>query len=555
MSKTELRRYNAAYQRKRRAAERAVRNHPTFLGMEDPVEAAVRAFDPVDRWPDDPATAVAEWAEAKLVVPTGILAGKPFVIPDWQREFLAGALAPDVREAALCTARKNGKTGIIAALLLAHLVGPLRLRNWRCIVVSLTGPHAAELKRQVGEICEASAHKESRLTDIRNLGSPPPGRILGPFGEVQCLAADKSSGHAVGCDLAIIDEAGLLEENKREMWQAVSTSRSGRDGRLVSISVRGHSPMFREQLEREGEPGFYIQRHEPDRDADPFDPATWAAANPGLESGIKSLNYLQNEARKARGSAADMRGFRTWELNQPMSPEDEPLVDPAAWEACETDSRPERGGLCFLGVDLGASLSLSAACAVWESGRVEWWHAASESPDPLERGRRDGVGSIYADAVESGHLILCGGEAVDWQRFLARVFSDLSGERVIMGADRFRKSELVDAMARGGFRPQAMEWRGIGAGPTADGSHDVRSFQRAVAHRTLHSPRDPIARVAFASAVLRRDPAGNPGLDKRHFNRRIDAASACVIACGLRAMAAARKVAAGGPGFRIARAG
>lgn len=531
--------------RRRRLAQRAVREHPDLFGAPDPLAEVIDALSPVERWPDDPATAVADWAEEKLLVPTGLLAGKPFIIPDWQREFLAGALAPDVREAALCTARKNGKTGIIAALLLGFLVGPLRLRNWRALVVSLTGQHASELKRQVGEICEASG-----ILNVRIMATPAPGRIVGPFGDVQCLAADKSSGHAVGCDMAIIDEAGLLDENQRAMWQGVSTSRSGRDGRLVCISVLGHSPMFAEMLERDGDPDIFVQRHEPARDADPFDEMTWQAANPGLGS-IKSAVYMRNEARKARKSAAAMRGFRTWELNQPVKPDDEPLVDPAAWEACETDSRPPRAGLCFLGVDLGASLSLSAACAVWQSGRVEWWHAASESPEPMERGRLDGVGSIYADAVEAGHLILCGGLAVDWPRFLARVFADLAGERVIMGADRFRKSELVDCMARGGFRPAAMEWRGIGAGATADGSHDVRAFQRAVADGELHSPRDPIARVAFASAVLRRDPAGNPGLDKRHFNRRIDAASACVIACGLRAMAAARSMASAGPGFRV----
>lgn len=314
--------------------------------------------------------------------------------------------------------------------------------------------------------------------------------------------------------------------------------------------------MFGEMLERDGEPGFYVQRHEPPANADPFDPLTWAAANPGLESGIKSVNYMQLEARKARGSAADMRGFRTWELNQPVAPDDEPLVDPADWERCERPTLPPRSGMCYLGVDLGASLSLSAACAVWEdTGRVEWWHAASEHPEPLERGRRDGVGTIYADALEAGYLTLCGGHAVDWPRFLARIFADLQGERVVMGADRFRKSELLDCMARGGFRPVAMEWRGIGAGATADGSHDVRAFQRAVADRAIFSRADPIARLAFASAILRRDPAGNPGLDKRHGNRRIDAASACVIACGLRAMAAARKAPANGPGFRVARAG
>lgn len=531
--------------RAHRAARRAVRDHPDLFGLPDPSETIIAALSPVEAWPEDPAAAVADWAEENLIVPTGLLAGQPFVIPGWQRRFLAGALAPDVREAALSTARKNGKTGIIAALLLGFLVGPLRTRNWRSLVVSLTGQHAGELKRQVTEICGASG-----IHNVKSMSTPSPGRILGPFGEVQCLAADKASGHAVGCDLAIIDEAGLLEENKRALWQGVSTSRSGRDGRLICISVRGHSPMFGEMLERAGEDGFYIQRHEPEPGSDPLDVDTWKAANPGLGT-IKSESYMALEARKAAGNAADMRGFRTWELNEPLSPDDEPLVDRMAWESCETPEPVPRGGLCFLGIDLGASLSLSAACAVWESGRVEWWHAASAQPAPLERGRADACGTLYVDAMAAGHLQICGGHAVDWPAFLVNVFESLEGERIVMGSDRYRKSELLDALARSGVRPVSMEWRGTGAGATADGSHDVRAFQRQVAERELSSPVDPLARWAIGNATIRRDPAGNPGIEKRHGNRRIDAASAAVIACGLRAMRAARASTAPGPGFRV----
>ncbi len=140
---------------------------------------------------------------------------------------------------------------------------------------------------------------------------------------------------------------------------------------------------------------------------------------------------------------------------------------------------------------------------------------------------------------------------MDWQLFLAGVFESLAGERIVMGVDRFRKSEVVDVLARGGWMPSAMEWRGVGAGATTDGSHDVRSFQRMIDHGTLKTSPDPIARSAMASASIRRDPAGNPALEKRHANRRIDAASACVIASGCPHMAAARKVSRGGPGFRV----
>ena len=40
----------------------------------------------------------------------------------------------------ISVARKNGKSGLIAALALAYLVGPLNATLWRGIVVSLDGP-------------------------------------------------------------------------------------------------------------------------------------------------------------------------------------------------------------------------------------------------------------------------------------------------------------------------------------------------------------------------------------------------------------------------------
>ena len=64
-----------------------------------------------------------DWIESTLIVPSGLLAGQPFRVEDWQRRFLRGALADGIQEAALVVARKNGKTAILAALVLAYLLG------------------------------------------------------------------------------------------------------------------------------------------------------------------------------------------------------------------------------------------------------------------------------------------------------------------------------------------------------------------------------------------------------------------------------------------------
>ena len=94
---------------------------------------------------------VADWAESRLTIPTGPLRGQPFKIADWQRQFLVDALAPGIREAGLSVARKNGKSGLIAALLLAYLVGPLNSTLWRGIVVSETGLLAASAGGSSGQ--------------------------------------------------------------------------------------------------------------------------------------------------------------------------------------------------------------------------------------------------------------------------------------------------------------------------------------------------------------------------------------------------------------------
>ena len=465
-------------------------------------------------------------------MPAGRLRGEPFTIPEWQRAFLRGALAPAVTLACLSTARKNGKSGLIAALLLGYLVGPLRRDNWRALVVSLTGQLAGELRRQVEEISAAS-----RLYGVEVRRSPSPGRLVAASGSVDILAADKASGHAAGADLAIVDEAGLLPERRRPLWDAIRTATSGRDGRVVCISVLGDGPMFREALDRDGEPGVFVRRYEAPRDCDLSDRAAWEAANPGLGRGIKSSAYMEAAAREAISNPNSAAGFRSLDLNQPIQPAVELLCDLERWKAIEGDP-PEPKGRCWVGLDLGGSSSLTAAVALWESGAMRCWVAIPAVPDPLSRGRRDGVGDAYVRAIDSGHLTVCGQHITDVRAFSAAVL-DAVPEDAVIGMDRYRKSEFLEVLAALDRTP-TIRWRGAGASATADGSADVRAFQRAVAERTFTCEVNPMMRLALAMAAVRRDSAGNPALDKSTRDARIDLASAAVIACGLRALATRR---------------
>ena len=265
-----------------------------------------------------------------------------------------------MKEAGLSVARKNGKSGLVAAILLAFLVGPFYRPKFRVVVVSMTGDLAKELRLQVEEIAKASglydddasvAKRKPLEGLVTTLKSPSPGSIESTEGEVKILAADKASGHAVGADLAIIDEAGLLDERKRGLWNAVRSCVSGRDGKFWTISIRGDGPMFAEMADREMLPTVFWKEYAAPPDADIDDRAAWKAANPGLGS-IKSLAYMRDRVESVKLSPSDQPYFRAHDLNMQENPDREMVCTFADWKECEVvgrDRLPPRDGPCYVG--------------------------------------------------------------------------------------------------------------------------------------------------------------------------------------------------------------
>lgn len=480
--------------------------------------------------PLDPAGALAAWSRERLRVPAGHpLAGQPMELPSFAVNFLRDALSH--RESLYCCGRKNAKSAIVAVLLLGRLVGPIRMAGWRGGVVSVNKEKAGELKRQMEEIAVASG-----LEGLRFLRSPAPGRVVSPTGTLDILSADRSAGHASGFDESVIDELGLLAERDRELVNGMRTAISARDGRFIALSIMGDAPFTAEMVERwrGGDPGVSVHLYQADPDCELDDEAAWHAANPGLTCGIKSLAYMRDEARRVLATPADQASFRAFDLNLPQDPGREMIVSVADWRACLTDELPSRDGACVLGFDLGGSSSMTALAALWPgTGRLEVWGAFPGTPDLKQRGAADGVGDRYVRMTERGELAVYGTRVVPVGVFLRDCAERLRGERIIVaGADRYRKAEAIQALEAGRLRWE-VAWRGQGKSATADGSHDVRAFQRRVLSRRLTCAPSLLMASAIADSAIQRDALDNPALDKGRARGRIDALSAAVIACGL----------------------
>ena len=480
--------------------------------------------------PVDPAGALAKWSRDALKVPPGHpRAGDPLTLPDFAVDWLRDALAPGVREAGLFVGRKNAKSAICAVYLLGRLVGPLRTAGYRAGIASVDKLKAAELKAQMETIATASG-----LDGLRFLRSPAPGRVESATGTVDILSADKSAGHASGFDDALVDELGLLAERDRALINGLRTSTSAKDGRFLAISILGDAPFPVEMIGRQADRACVVHVYQAPEGCALDDQAAWDAANPGLACGIKSRSYMADEARRVLATPSDQTHFRAFDLNQPQSPSREMIATVHDWQGCVVPAGdlPERDGRCVVGFDLGGSSSMTALAALWPgTGRLEAWAAFPDTPDLATRAEVDGA--PYEQMRERGDLSLYAGRVTPAGEFLRDCAARLAGQRIIAaGADRYRKAEALQALEATKLR-WPMVWRGMGAHAKADGSHDVRAFQRRVLAGGFRAVESLLMVSAIKESSIRRDGAGNPALDKHRQRGRIDALQAAVIAAGL----------------------
>ena len=456
-------------------------------------------------------------------------------LPRFALDFLRDALQPDCKTGYGCWshARTVKSQASLAAFILAHIAdgGPLRKAGFRCAVVSITKPKAAELKQQCQDIAEASG-----LRGLTFKKSPAPGSIVSRWGTCEVLSAQDYEGHASGFDLVLIDELGLLPERFRALVAGLKSSTIAKRGKMICLSIRGTSPFTTEAIERKGRAGVVLHHWAGKADCKIDDPEQLLAANPGCESGILQLADLVQDARDAEGTP-DEPFFRAHHLNARMDPTQELICSPTDWQKCvvkHSSELPPREGEAWIGFDPGGSSSLSATCTMWANGRTEFHAALPATPNLAQRGAADGCGTLYTLAESRGELRAFSGKVTPIRDFLAAVIHDLAGVDIVSGgSDQYRRAEveqvLDDPKTGADF---GWNFRRMGSGP--QGSSDCRAFQRFLLKGEIRTTESLLFAHGLSSATIARDGNGNPSL-LRSGRGRIDLVSAAVLAAGLRA--------------------
>lgn len=480
-----------------------------------------------------PSTAAIQFIEG-LKIPTGRMAGKPMKLAAFQKRFIRGAFANNIRVAVLSVARGNAKSATTGAIAVAELFGVFSDQPRREVLLAAGKRDQAEVVWTYAlDLIRAMPDEVQERVKVRY--SPKLEIELDGEHKIRAIAADGAGILGTSPTLCILDERASWPEPKGSRLEAaLMTGALKRQGRVLVISTSAASDQHPfSRLLDEDEPSTYRQEHRAPPGCEPDDPVAIRAANPGIAAGIAPpLKELQVAARRAKArGGSDLSAYRLLHLNERISDAtNEPLIPLDDWLACETETLPERAGPLVVGLDLGGSASMSACALFWpQTGRLEVRGWFPSRPGLRDRGQSDGVGDLYLSMQKEGTLRCAGDATVPVALWIEEVIAATDDYPIAAVCyDTFKQSEIQDGLRAANVKARQVLRR---FGPF-DGGEDAERFRRAVYDRHVASPQTVMMRAALAEAVCKRDAQLNPCLDKGRSTGRIDAVSAAVLAVG-----------------------
>jgi phage terminase large subunit-like protein len=493
---------------------------------------------------------VVAFIEKYCIVPEGNLLGKPIRLLDFQKKFILEVYdnPSGTSRAYLSIARKNGKTGLIACLLLAHIVGPEAYQNSRITSGARTRKQAAEVFNYASKMVWMSPAL-SKLARVVPSGK----KIIGLARNVEyeAISAEAAGAHGGSPILAILDEVGQVKGPNDAFVEAIITSQGAYEGKamLFAISTQAatDNDLFSrwiDDAETSKDPRIVSHVYTAPEDCDMQDPNAWAAANPALGV-FRSLSDVRDSAAIASRMPTEEASFRWLFLNQRIDAS-APLFAPSTWKACDGPVQdfgdlPVFGGLDLSEVDDLTALVLMAPLA---TGAGTIWHVKPTfwlPGDSLrERARADRVPyDIWAKPNDNGDVFLqtTPGPTVDYE-FIAAHLWNLSQTLNIqkIAFDMWNWRHLKPWLLKAGFSEDQCDEKNDDAlfVPFGQGyrsmSPALRDLATLVLNKRLAHADHPVLNMCISNAVVKPDPAGNKKLDKSKARGRIDGAVALTMA-------------------------
>jgi phage terminase large subunit-like protein len=478
---------------------------------------------------------VIAFIEKFCLIPEGKFVGKPMLLDDFQKKFILEVYdnPAGTRRAYLSIARKNGKSGLIAGLLLAHIAGPEAVQNSQII----SGARSRDQAALVFNLAAKSISLSPILSDLVKI-VPSGKKLIGLRKNVEyrALAADGTTAHGLSPVLAILDEVGQVKGPQDDFIDAITTSQGAHDAPLlVAISTQAPSDadllsIWLDDAARSNDPKIVSHVYAAPDDCDLQDEAGWLAANPAMNS-FRSKEDLVEQAKQASRMPSSEAAFRNLCLNQRISLESL-WLSPNLWK--ENSGQPDlelfKTREVHLGLDLSKTDDLTAAVAavVDDDGIVHvipWVFSPMATLE--DRAKRDRA--PYDQWTKMGKMIAVPGKTLDYEwvsEFLGREMAEMN--LATINFDRWRIEDFKRDAQRVGFGLEC-QWLEIGQGYQSM-SPRLERMNELLLHGKVRHGGHPLLNMAAANAIVVSDPSGNMKLDKSQSTQKIDPLQAMVMA-------------------------
>lgn len=467
-------------------------------------------------------------------VPEGKNVGERIVLDEFQRRFILAVYdnPHGTTRAYLSIARKNGKTALIAGIALAHIVGPVAVRNSQII----SGARSRDQAALVFKLMTKMIALEPRLRDITRI-IPSSKTIFGlPMNvEYRAISAEAKTAHGLSPVVAILDEVGQVRGPQDDFVDAIETSQGAHDSPILfAISTQAASDadlfsIWLDDAKASGDPKIVSHVYEAPKDCGLMDEMAWRAANPALGK-FRSLDDLRHLAEKAARMPSFAATFRNLNLNQRIDATT-PFVSRDVWD--ENGGEPDSidGAEVFGGLDLSAVSDLTALVLVTREGSVvpTFWLPEEGLSEKAKAAR-----APYDLWAQQGFLSTTPGRSIQYEYIAERlrgVFDRCDVKAIAF--DRHNMRFLRPWLERAGFSEDELErFVDFGQGFVSM-SPALRELEARLLDRRLRHGNHPVLRHCAASAVVVQDPAGNRKFAKNKSTGRIDGMVALAMAVGV----------------------
>ncbi|MFQ1017469.1 terminase large subunit [Gilliamella sp. BG7] len=466
-------------------------------------------------------------------VPDGEHLGEPMQLADFQKRFILDIYdnPHGTHSAYLSIARKNGKTGLIAGLLLAHLVGPEAVQNSQIVSGAMSREQAAIVFDLAVKIVNLNPELQ-RIVRVVPSGKRLYGLLCNV--EYKALAAEGKTAHGLSPILAILDEVGQIVGPRSDFVDAITTSQGAhKTPLLIAISTQAANDadlfsVWLDDAKNSNDPHIVSHVYSAEKNADVLDEDAWKAANPALGL-FRSYDDLKRLANAANRMPSEENKFRNLNLNQRVSVVS-PFVSRNVWESCSAKPTSE-DIISFAGLDLSQKNDLTAFVVISKTSDGHWnvhpyfWATEVGIHD---RSKRDRV--PYDVWAKQGYLRTTPRASIDYE-YLVKELDEIIQEYNIsaIAFDRYHIDFLIKEFERINVNPPLVRF---GQG-FKDMTPALSILEDELLNGTIRHGNHPILTMCAANAVVTRDEADNRKFDKHKATGRIDGMQALAMAFGV----------------------